>query len=367
MKIPFSQLWIEEEGYLAEAVRGLPGHPVIVEIGTAEGGSAFLFSRESRDNKGTVYTYDVSPSAEAYTHLRSADNVTIMAKSSETGAEAWPEDCGRPIDLLFIDGSHTLSNVFSDFNGWIRYLRPGGKLVFHDYDPVERGGASHLGVRVFVDTVRRCLPLKDPCRIGRIFSATIEDPASCTVSSEACFETWKIMGRFIAAILACDFKEWTVIGDLHGQSHVLMDLLSIPRDQWRESLPEEPHAIEPVLIVERPISDNTQAWLHHHLGRGLFLDDLTWGYIILYALSDHRDRLLDITSDRPTLFKWEEYIEMLRHAAPFPTAVPDLFQIPPGRIQDLSALCAREVLRLGFASRLREAMVGHPATMTVRA
>jgi len=43
-RITFSQLWLEEEEFLWERSKDFPPQTTLVEIGTGQGGSAFIFS-----------------------------------------------------------------------------------------------------------------------------------------------------------------------------------------------------------------------------------------------------------------------------------------------------------------------------------
>jgi predicted O-methyltransferase YrrM len=38
----------------------------------------------------------------------------------------------RPIDLLFIDGDHSYEGCSADMKAWMKFVRPGGWLAFHD-------------------------------------------------------------------------------------------------------------------------------------------------------------------------------------------------------------------------------------------
>ncbi len=38
----------------------------------------------------------------------------------------------RPIDLLFIDGDHSYEGCSTDLKAWLRFVRPGGWVAFHD-------------------------------------------------------------------------------------------------------------------------------------------------------------------------------------------------------------------------------------------
>jgi hypothetical protein len=40
------------------------------------------------------------------------------------------------IDLIFIDGDHSSVGLQRDMDGWLRYVKPGGYAVFHDYKSV---------------------------------------------------------------------------------------------------------------------------------------------------------------------------------------------------------------------------------------
>lgn len=53
--------------------------------------------------------------------------------SSRTWAAAWR----RPLDLVFIDGSHGYQDAYHDIQDWGRHLRPGGTMAVHDYGVFE--------------------------------------------------------------------------------------------------------------------------------------------------------------------------------------------------------------------------------------
>ncbi|NJN71837.1 MAG: class I SAM-dependent methyltransferase [Limnothrix sp. RL_2_0] len=42
------------------------------------------------------------------------------------------------IDLLFIDGDHSIDGCYTDFLGYSDAIVPGGYIVFHDYDPTRK-------------------------------------------------------------------------------------------------------------------------------------------------------------------------------------------------------------------------------------
>jgi Methyltransferase domain len=56
------------------------------------------------------------------------DIVTPLAGDFSAIAKIWR----APIDMIFIDGSHTFESVISDFNNFFPYVVPGGLMAFHD-------------------------------------------------------------------------------------------------------------------------------------------------------------------------------------------------------------------------------------------
>ena len=54
-----------------------------------------------------------------------------------------PRTGRTPLGLVFIDGGHAFDVALADYEGWARFVVPGGLLVFHDVfeDPAEGGQA----------------------------------------------------------------------------------------------------------------------------------------------------------------------------------------------------------------------------------
>jgi predicted O-methyltransferase YrrM len=117
----------------------------IVEIGSARGYSTCALALACAENqRGHVYAIDphdlnewtdggtdgvtldfLTARLKGY-HLESY--ATIIRKRSGDAADRWD---GR-IDLLFIDGDHTLAGVRLDFERFERWLGPESLVVFHD-------------------------------------------------------------------------------------------------------------------------------------------------------------------------------------------------------------------------------------------
>lgn len=55
---------------------------------------------------------------------------------STAAARVW----GREVDFVFIDGGHSMEAAQNDYDGWSRWVRPGGALLIHDVFPDPKDG-----------------------------------------------------------------------------------------------------------------------------------------------------------------------------------------------------------------------------------
>jgi precorrin-6B methylase 2 len=129
------------ELFLLQAItQSLPDGAVVVQIGAGVG-TASLGMVEMKPSI-EAYTVDISEggpfgglenerNAFAKTGLRVPHQ--ILGDSQEVWKD-WPEE--RGIDLLFIDGDHSSTGLQRDIDGWLRFLKPGGYVLFHDYQSV---------------------------------------------------------------------------------------------------------------------------------------------------------------------------------------------------------------------------------------
>lgn len=144
---------------------------LIVEIGCFIGLSTHHFAQALRENgKGKILAVDLfephkpvnlmNPLEIANSYLNKAqleDIVTyVKGDSIEVSRRISPEIRER-IDLLFIDGDHTVRGVFADFNAYYNDLKAGGYLLLHDINPEK---CDCYGPRVLIDHLkgRRIIP-----------------------------------------------------------------------------------------------------------------------------------------------------------------------------------------------------------------
>lgn len=169
-----------EEGMaLHETALAYAGLGPIMEIGTYCGKSAVYLGAAARAAGGTVLTVDHHRGSEehqrgweyhdptlvdpctgkidtlgAFRTLMAAtdleDHVIAIVGRSATVAALWR----TPLGMVFVDGGHTDEAAQADYEGWARWVAPGGALAIHDVfpDPADGGQAPYRIYRRALDS-----------------------------------------------------------------------------------------------------------------------------------------------------------------------------------------------------------------------
>lgn len=355
--LDFAQLWPTEQKTLIERAARVPNKGVVVEIGTAQGGSASLFHSTAGRRGVAIYSFDMAPSTEAYERLQQT-GVTIIAKPSVEGAREWDRIVGRPVDLLFVDGGHALVHVLEDFNAWVPLLRPGGEVIFHDYDSVERGGLVHLGSYVVLRTILGRALLQNPVHTDRLLFGSVGNPGLARVTAAECYLTLTGLAREIVRGRDADYAGWTLVGEA-PLARLLSCCLRLS-GAGAVRPPERAPTPGRFLVFSRPLAPALEALAQRSIASRdvLAVDNLNLCYFVARALANCRDALLRLAASRSEFFRWEEVLYMFEHAFG-PSSFPD--EVDAGAESDvaqLSALVAREQVRLTVLARLLEGLTG---------
>lgn len=122
----------------------------ILEIGSMFGCSTMTLGSAAKETGGHLQCIEPVPRALW------AKNVKEMGLqeyvTSVLGWSPWIDVRGinLPLDYLFIDAEHRTRWCLTDYQFWGAYVRPGGRIAFHDYCPVGKAGK---GVMRAVDII----------------------------------------------------------------------------------------------------------------------------------------------------------------------------------------------------------------------
>jgi predicted O-methyltransferase YrrM len=113
-----------------------------VEIGCYAGGSACLVSQRKNTN---VYSIDLGHPISPEIAIKNVNNFNtnnnlyeyIKGNSQSDETLNTLKNFIDHIDVLFIDGDHTLNGVKLDFNIYSPMVKSGGYIVFDDYNDME--------------------------------------------------------------------------------------------------------------------------------------------------------------------------------------------------------------------------------------
>jgi len=161
----------KQEKWFFKAARQAPHNAVIVEIGSFKGRSTVSFGFGCSGTQKHIYAIDLFEGDGAdygdgdfqkifqsnIDRCGLTNYITSIKKHSSIVASSWE----KPIDILFIDGSHEYQDVKNDFEAFYPHVKKNGIIAFHDI----RGKWD--GVIQFWNEVQQAGYLKD---IGQVSS-----------------------------------------------------------------------------------------------------------------------------------------------------------------------------------------------------
>ena len=114
---------------------------VILEIGTAGGGTLFLFSNVA-DEEATLISVDLYQTIEKrilFRYIGKEKQKIFLIQGDSHSIETLRKIEGilrdDKVDFLFIDGDHSYEGVKKDFEMYSPLVRKGGIIAFHDIIP----------------------------------------------------------------------------------------------------------------------------------------------------------------------------------------------------------------------------------------
>lgn len=154
----------EEQEVILDHALALEQNDVIVELGVCNGQTAAMLAQSTAYTKAFYYGIDFfglecskAELDEKFADLN-LDGQIIEGRTQDIGRN-WNNSLkmfGKVvssafINLLFIDAGHDEANVKTDIEIWLPLLKPGGVVIFHDYDDPFNPDSPHWAVRYYAD------------------------------------------------------------------------------------------------------------------------------------------------------------------------------------------------------------------------
>lgn len=108
--------------------------PLCVEIGTRHGISTLALLMAMRETGGKLLSVEIDEywAGVARERIQAAD-LTQWWTMNIANSDDFAADCPEGIDLLWIDGDHSLQQVTKDLRNYAPKVRKGGLICMHDY------------------------------------------------------------------------------------------------------------------------------------------------------------------------------------------------------------------------------------------
>jgi len=80
------------------------------------------------------------------------EQVTLIQGDSKAIGKEWHKISTKPIDILYIDGDHSIKGCINDFDAFIPYLKDDSIIILHDVFP---SNCKWEGPRFLIDNLRK--------------------------------------------------------------------------------------------------------------------------------------------------------------------------------------------------------------------
>ena|ERR1035437_168903 len=107
----------------------VPEDGLIIDVGTAQGASAFIMTLAAAPSVKVLTVDPTYPKQDFFTLKRELDlDKRLFYYQGESKDLAIP----HPIDMIFIDGVHSYNGVREDYEKYAPYVKQYGIIAFHD-------------------------------------------------------------------------------------------------------------------------------------------------------------------------------------------------------------------------------------------
>lgn len=169
----FGMLTPKEVYAIRTVAWALPQNPIVVNLGAGTGTTSLAIAESRQDAHITTVDFSAGGPLGGLQNEINAFQPTpfrlpyqILQDSRKTGI-MWSDYAGEQIDMLVIDADHSYEGCKGDYEAWYQYVKPGGFILFHDYDR-----DVWPDVKVVVDELVAANAIRKIFQIDTLFVAT---------------------------------------------------------------------------------------------------------------------------------------------------------------------------------------------------
>lgn len=158
LKLGLSQGYLYPWEVLAIQVfaHALPQNAVVINIGAGAGTSGLAMAEARLDLIKNIYTIDVAEDNRILGLVAERNSfskyhvplVNQIHDDSYNVGMCWDKG---PVDMVFVDGDHSVYAVERDIQAWLPHIKDGGFMLFHDYNHAMYSGLKPAVDRLMVD------------------------------------------------------------------------------------------------------------------------------------------------------------------------------------------------------------------------
>ncbi|WP_022663044.1 class I SAM-dependent methyltransferase [Paucidesulfovibrio longus] len=178
-------LHLEEKLALCGLASALPDGSRILEVGTSSGLTSCMLRANAPGCE--VHSLDIRDKRAGIAATNPPEGVRFHLAASPAYAEAHPDE---RVDMLFIDGSHTLLWAWTDFLSLSALMPDGAPVAFHDYAP------RFPPLQILCDALAATGRLRDWSYARTLFTGRLDSAAPLPDA--------ELLAKIVARHRACD-------------------------------------------------------------------------------------------------------------------------------------------------------------------
>jgi Methyltransferase domain len=141
----------DELRFAVECAEELPDKPLMMELGVCHGRTLAALAMVAATKKGLIVGVDdwglEGSIIETRNTLLDLGITGWELRKIRTQVLLW----SLPLDFLLVDAGHDEANVKPDVAKYVPFVKPGGVIMFHDFDQTFDKNSPHWAVRFYAE------------------------------------------------------------------------------------------------------------------------------------------------------------------------------------------------------------------------